>query len=154
MNKLQVIRAPSKYIKEPHLVILIDGKPLDLLIAQLVNNDWYEGLVTTLDDCLWRLEDRPLVWDRILPEDRALAPILVCSDDLDFSCTVVNVEVVVDQNSVRWERVGLGDPAEPTAIHWWSEVAPFHFTRENYARFLADCRSLKADWWIHEGGRS
>lgn len=152
MNELKVTRAPSKYIKEPHLVILLDGEPLDILIARTMKDDWYEGLVPTLDDCLLRREDRQLVWDRILPAERAIVPILVCSDDLDFSCTVVSVDVVIDRDTVRWERIGVGDPTAPTAIKWWPEVIPFCFTRQNYERFLDECRSLKTEWWTWKGG--
>lgn len=152
VNQLTIIRAPSKHIKEPHLVILVDGRPLDLLIAEIVDDDWYAGLVTTLDDCLFRMEDRQFVWERILPVERAIVPILVCPDDLDFFCTVVNVDVVADQESIRWERVGVGDPTDPASIEWWPEIPPFQFSRQDYESFLAECRSLKTEWWSGEGG--
>lgn len=152
MNELKVIRASSRYIDTPHLVVLIDGEPVDLLVAQILKDETYAGLVTTLDGCLYDTADRHLVWDRILPAARAVAPILVCPDDLDFSCTVVNAQVIVEGHSIRWEHLGVGDPTEPTTIRWWREIGPFHFTRHNYEHFLGDCRALRTEWWSSGGG--
>ncbi len=137
-------------------MILLDDEPLDSLLARLAGNDEIEGLVTTLDDCLSDLQERSIVWDRVLPDDGAteVAPMLVCPDDLDFSCTVVVVQIARRADLVRWQRFGFDrtDSPAPEAVgrdvDWLAGVGPFEFSLEGYRGFLRSCRTLKTEWWV------
>ncbi len=156
MNDLQAVRQRSRYVEEPHLVITLDGEPLDSLLARLAKNHEIEGLVTTLDDCLSDPKERPVVRERVLPTDGATAivPILVCPDDLDFYCTVVVVQVTRIADRVRWERFGHDQTDSPMPervggnVEWFEGVGPFAFGLEEYQRFLDSCRALKTEWWV------
>lgn len=49
--------------------------------------------------------DVKFVW-YLIGLEKAILPIYMCPDDLDFSCTVVVVEVEKTNNSVHWKRAG------------------------------------------------
>ena len=50
--------------------------------------------------------DVRFVWELIRREDATILPILLCPDDLDFSCIVIVVEVDKTKDFVYWGRVG------------------------------------------------
>src|SRR5262249_53769428 len=114
VNRLEVIDAASKYVSQPHKILALDGVPLDVLLDTARPQDNLLGLVPTLIDCLDDLTERELVWQRILPPigQPAIAPVLMCPDDLDLWCTVVVAEVVAEESVVLWRRIGL-DVSKP-----------------------------------------
>ncbi len=148
MNQLDVIKAPSKYIEEPHEVITIDGIALDVMLDAARPDLRLLGLVPALFDWLTSPEERELVRERILPAigSSAIAPVLICPDDLDLTCSVVVAEVVREPSVIWWWRIGLdtteAKPAEwPSAlggrVNWVDGLGPFCFEAEAYERFLA-----------------
>jgi len=50
--------------------------------------------------------DVRFVWN-LLEQEKAVLPIYVCPEDLDFSCIVVVVEVEKTRNFVYWNRIGF-----------------------------------------------
>ncbi|RAK70756.1 hypothetical protein DLM85_04825 [Hymenobacter edaphi] len=67
----------------------------------------------------------------------------MCPDDLDLSCTVVAAEVVIEEEIVRWTRIGWDattspDPADCCREMQWLPLIPaFAFNRAEYQRCLA-----------------
>ncbi len=96
VNRLQVFEQPSKYIAEPHELLAVDGTPLDVLLDAACPGRGLLGLVPALLDWLSDPAERALVRARILPTigSSAIAPVLMCPDDLDLSCTGVARHIV------------------------------------------------------------
>ncbi len=148
MNRLTVIDATSKYVSERHKVLLLDGVPLDVLVDSVRPDLTVRGLVPALLDWLSDPKERALVRRRILPlRGRvAVAPVLVCPDDLDLWCAVLVAEVNPVGSVVFWRRLGL-DRSRPrpeempdavgTVVEWFSGLGPYCFGRSEYEQCLA-----------------
>lgn len=106
MNRIEVIRASSKHVPEPHLGIAGDGVPLDVALG-------VEGLVSSLLGWFHHEPDAAVPWERILPDVgcSGYAPVLICPDDLDLCCSVVMAEVVAEAEVIRWDRLGYSAAA-------------------------------------------
>lgn len=148
MNRLEVIEAPSKHIQEPHWILVVDGTPLDHVLDAARPGCDLLGLVPALLDWLSDAQERRLVRERILPRigSTAIAPLLVCPDDLDLWCTVVVAEAVREAPVVWWRRIGLDATKAkscdmPRAIgdrvDWIEGLGPFCFEIAAYERCLA-----------------
>ena len=147
MNHICVAHRSSKFIEEKHLVLLVDGDPLDVLLSREIPTiEDIEGLIPTLLDWLSDDKEQALVWDRALPPEgtRANFPVLMCPDDLDLWCTVIVVEVESSAEKVTWRRFGIdatdfqsdsrakcGD-----GVKWAAGPGPFVFQRDVYEECL------------------
>lgn len=148
MNRLEVFEAPSRYIEEPHKVLAVDGTPLDERLDAACPDGHLLGLVPVRLDGLHDPKERELVRERILPAvgGIAMAPLLVCPDDLDFGCTVIVAEVVREASVVWWRRIGV-DATDArssdmprcigSAVNWIDGVGPFCFETTAYERCVA-----------------
>jgi hypothetical protein len=83
------------------------------------------------------------VRSRTMPQGAASElPILLCPDDYDFACTCVIVEVLADNDVVRWQRFGLNETEfSPERlppryiggpVAWFSEPLSLVFDRDEY----------------------
>jgi hypothetical protein len=144
MNRIAALKAKSKFVPEEHLVLTVDGVPLDAILGEAFPQYDLVGLVSSLLGWFHRDEDGLAPWQRILPGVgcSSWAPILICPDDLDYSCTTMIVEVAAEPDSIRWERFGLD--ATPrrnwpvgSQVRWLSGVGPYRFARADYERCLA-----------------
>lgn len=138
MNHIEVTCGPSKYIAEPHLAIVIDGIRLDVALGD-------EGLVSSLLGWFHDEAECKIPWERILPEVgcTGYAPVLICPDDLDLSCSVVMAEVVAEPGIVRWARLGLDATPKGAVgswIRWNPNWGPYCFSRLQYEACLAAFR--------------
>jgi hypothetical protein len=108
VNRIEAIRAPSLYVPEPHLAIAVDGIPLDELLDTARPDLRIVGLVSSLLGWFHHEADCLIPWQRILPPVgcTGYAPIFICPDDLDLSCSVLMAEVVAEPDAVRWDRFG------------------------------------------------
>lgn len=145
MNRIEVIRALSRHVAEPHLAIVVDGVPLDELLDAARPGLRLAGLVPSLLGWFDREEDRPVPWQRILPEVgcTGYAPLLICPDDLDFTCSVVMAEVVAEPDAIRWDRLGLDATrtgAVGSCVRWEPGLGSFRFARAEYEACLARLR--------------
>ena len=141
MNRIEASRAPSKYVSEPHLAIAVDGVPLDVALS-------VEGLVSSLLGWFYNDEDCVVPWQRILPEAgcTGYAPLLICPDDLDLSCSVVMAEVVSGPEVIRWDKLGFNAShreAFGACIRWEPNWGPYCFDRAEYEACLAAFRPPK-----------
>ena len=153
MNSIRADSLKTKYCNDVHLVICIDGQPLDQLISVHTPGSFaVEGLVPTLLDWLWDPRERAVVWSRTLPDfgGRATLPILRCPDDCDLGCTVVVTEVHVTETQVTWQRFGFDRPTPSDLaphsvgdeVEWIAGVGPFTFSRMAYEKCLDMFREL------------
>jgi hypothetical protein len=146
MNRLEAIDGTSKFVPERHQVFVLDGVQLDVLLDSACPDLSLLGLVPTLLDWLEDPKERALVWERILPPTGcvAVAPVLMCPDDLDLWCSVVVAEVSSMDSTVWWRRVGL-DMSKPVdmpksvgqAVEWFSGLGPYCFDRAEYERCVS-----------------
>ena len=165
MNRIQAKYEKSEYSKEPHLTISVDGKSLDKILHEIYPDKNLIGLVHTLLDWLEDPEERKLVWDRFESEKKQIVPILMCPDDVDLWCAIINVEIEKTENSVKWLRIGL-DNSEfknnssefiGTTVEWFNEIEPMEFDRVEYLKFVSEFKTeiqkdeikRRVDLWIN-----
>jgi hypothetical protein len=144
VNLIESQIARSQFANAPHLVIAVDGIPLNVTIDAALPNRQFAGLVPTLLDWLSDPVERSLVWDRILPTqgNTAHAPLLMCPDDCDLWCSVIIADVVLDNRVVWWRRLGVDATREglPTAVgttvEWINGLGPYCFTLADYQKCI------------------
>lgn len=109
MNTLEIkrLKTPSDYETD---VFVIDGKPLyEYLIEWLNGNEQLLYKPDVLEICWtndYDFEGDAKFMRYVLSQNAAITPILSCPDDFDFSCTVVVVDVVKQNDIVIWKRIG------------------------------------------------
>ncbi len=140
MNTIEAVRQPSKYCQTPHLVMLIDGRPLDVVLAECAQDDELEGLISPLEG-LNDMSDWGVLAPRFLstPTMDQVLPVLVCPDCVDLSCIVVLADIKVTDSGVTWTRLGLDRSPNEVPPHrlgsrvdWIQNVGPFAFDRSSY----------------------
>jgi hypothetical protein len=150
VNHIAAIRAPSKFVAEPHLVMAVDGVPLDELLEAARPELQLGGLVSSLLGWFHNDKDTAVAWQRILPEVgcTSFAPVLICPDDLDYVCSVVMAEVVAEADLIRWDRLGF-DASQSgevgSCVRWEAGLGPFRFSRLEYEACLEAFRSTNAE---------
>ncbi len=105
---------------------------------------------------LW-LHECNYIWELLCQQQGVRnIPILLCGDDLDFSCTILLAQTRFSQDSVCWEKIGerllenwaLTDELRSGILHTesWSEA-----DWANYGSSLAWCQPNDLIWqqWIH-----
>ena len=146
MNKIGVIKGKSEYSTNDHLIITVDGRPLDHFISDfdLGGQHAFKGLVPTLLDWLDNQDERRVVWTRILPAigQTTIGPILMCPDDCDFSCTIVVAEIKRTEKTIEWKRLGTNiSPTNKSVekmgqeVNWFPGLR-FSFDTKDYSDFI------------------
>lgn len=141
----------SKFSTEPHLNLWIDGEPMQEWLHRLVPEAGMEGLVPAWLGWLNDPAEREIVRQRMVPRsgETQRVPLLVCPDDLDFSCTVVIAEVTATEDEVIWERLGLDtsrseDPSEVGSQVDWFAIPAIRFPRGEYLECVKSFGELYA----------
>lgn len=144
MNKIEAIEFKSEYAREKHLVVAIDNEPLDLILDRLFPENNYKGLVSTFLDWFTNLNERRVVWERVLPDlnKTTVCPILMCSDDLDFYCTIIVAEIERLETVVNWKRIGLDNGSTDglpdsigSTVKWFKQLS-YQFEINEYKKCL------------------
>ena len=107
MNSIKAILDKSDYDNYvDYLNIQIDGNFLDEVLDQCMPDQMIKGLIPTLCFRMERDSENEIVWNRILPKlgEKRICPILMCPDDLDFSCTLITVEIEYTGLSYTWKN--------------------------------------------------
>ncbi len=143
MNKIEAIYERSEYVLEPHLVIKVDGISIDEILHKEYPDRLFLGLVPTLLDWIEDPEERKIVWDRIENESKSIVPILMCPDDCDLWCTVINVEVEKSNDIVRWNKLGVDQCNSDNMpfsigsnVEWLNRIGAFEFNSIEYAEVI------------------
>lgn len=135
INTITVISMNSKFVKSEHLNLLVDGKPIDQIIYEYYQDDYYLGLIPMLSDWISMDEEAIFVRDLFyLDQELKILPILMCPDDCDFSCTIIVAEVKTYGDHIIWQRIGIDESKQNklTDIRWLDKVPPMKFNKENY----------------------
>lgn len=145
MNSIEAKLDKSDYkVYNDYLNFLVDEYWLDERIDELYPGNMYKGLIPTL---LFWMEDEKeskVVWDRILPDVgyETICPILMCPDDADFSCTLIDVEIQNKGETIKWNRIGtdytksIAPEKVGSEIEWFDRVESLEFKIDEYKRML------------------
>jgi len=142
----------SRFVPDPHLLILVDGEPLDEILAGRFPDSNLEGLIPTTLNWLESTKEQAEVWRRFSRRDKdnVLIPIMCCPDDLDFSCTLIVVNAKFDTDNVRWLQFGFDTTSFDLLPHgvcgsvsWFDGVGPFVFDRGQYETMTQQFEQLR-----------
>ncbi|MGV3587462.1 MAG: hypothetical protein ACO1OF_10690 [Adhaeribacter sp.] len=157
MNSIKAIVDQSDYeIYDNFLNIQIDGYWLDEKLDELYPDNMYKGLIPTLLFAMEIEKEKDTVWNRILPNEKSICPILMCPDDRDFSCTLIVAEIENCGQSIRWNRIGIDKTTdfEPdkvgTTVEWFDNLDILEFATSQYSEMLKEFKKQleidKKDW--------
>lgn len=140
MNTLQVNIQESIYINLPHPCILIDGLELDVWLDQLYPDQNYLGLIPFIYDWISTEAEQQLVLQRYKDKQEiVILPILMCPDDCDLWCTVVVAEVIIQENEILWNRIGIDTSDILSNYHnightviWLEHIHTLQFDKYSY----------------------
>jgi hypothetical protein len=148
MQSIRITTQASRYIHEPHLVVTIDGQPLDERLAMSTTDDWLHGLISTWTGWLEEPSQQAIIDSRTLMfmGSPTILPILICPDDLDFSCTVVVTEVLHTPTQITWARFGFDSTptrdVQPntigSSVDWFPDIESMKFDRDAYTSVLSN----------------
>jgi len=145
MNGIETIVGTSRFVSEPHLLFVIDGRSLDEIVSTEYPEKDLRGLVPTTLDWIHNEREQEEVWRRFsqLGVGRIVIPLLCCPDDLDFSCTIVVVDATFETDVVEWTRFGIDatpllrlPSAIGSSVDWLPGVGPFTFSRDSYSNMV------------------
>lgn len=145
MNKLTAKLEKSPYCPEKHLCYFIDEINL---IDYFKSSDSYESITGLIPNLLkdWMIfpEEEAIVWSKADLREREFTnvPILMCPDDLDFSCTIIIVEMKREKGIVYWNKFGFnqGEDVQTMGrnVDWISSIPKFKFLEEDYFKMMSD----------------
>lgn len=136
----------SKYVKEDHLLITVDGRALDELLDEKIPGREILGLVPAWLDWMEYELDRQETFRRLTTsESDMVTPLLMCPDDLDFSCSLIVAETRIIGNEVMWQRVGVnrseisGVPEElGRRVEWFDDLERMSFDLNEYGECVRE----------------
>ncbi len=147
MNTIKGILDKSDYENNiNYLNFKVDRYWLDEKLEELYPGNMYKGTIPTL---LFDMEidaESEIVWKRILPEKgkKTICPILMCPDDCDFSCTLIDVEIENTGITIKWNRIGIDRTKENepekigSSVEWFDKIETFEFKIEEYKEMLKE----------------
>ena len=145
MNSIQGILDKSDYeIYDDFLNFQVDGYWLDEKLEEVYPGNMYKGTVPTLLFWMEIEKEREVVWNRILPDkgQKTICPILMCPDDSDFSCTLIDAEIENTGRTVKWNKIGLDrtEEFEPekigSTVEWFDKIESLEFELTEYEQML------------------
>lgn len=154
MNHIKIETMHTTYGQE-YFLQSIDGKILPKYLQSwadaLPDDKRVRGLAPFSD--LWPAWSKSLEWEgdvrfvwKAIELDKAVLPLLLCPDDVDFTCIVVVAEVEKTENFVYWSRVGFvlhdredfAEEKKNGILNWeaysdkdWERSLPFYQTEGN-----------------------
>ncbi len=152
-NLLSIASHKSKHSLGFYPTFAVDGVPMEVWLPQ--HNREAELHLVAAHSGLYSDKDTCLVWDRIYstaPGWRTLVPLLVCSDDLDLTCTVIVAEQHAGEHYVQWRRFGLLKDLitlQSPAVDWYESIPSLTFERSQFQSLLDAFRkqeNIKMDW--------
>jgi hypothetical protein len=113
MDHIRAISHQAGFSKSPCAWIAINGIPIEKWCAE--EFDYPDAVRLGLAQrWLYDEDEEKLAWSRITPgaeNSSTIVPLLVCSDDMDFACTVLVVEQLIADGTVQWLRWGFSASA-------------------------------------------
>lgn len=157
-NEIEARLGTSPFTGDDELVVVaVDGVPLFDLVVDVMEDEWFVGLVSTLSGAFCNPPEGQVVeglW-RSAPGTRAIVPVLLCPDCAEFSCNAVVVEQVSEAGSVTWQRMGLWGsdymgpvfPISDEAVRWSPRFTPRRFERAAFDAAVDRATELRRWWW-------
>lgn len=142
LNTIKAELSKSDYVKSKHLMIFIDDIRFDKWLSNKLGNEDFLNLIPTWLGWLVNPEEQEYIWNKtcLCKREKVILPILVCPDDLDFSCTVIVCEVQFNVSVVQWLKIGIDKTGFPTyigeTIEWFENIPPLEFLRSQYEECL------------------
>ena len=146
-NRISTKTLPNLSSGKTYYILEIDGRSLEDLVLDN-QPEITRGLVPTLLNWLGHENERAVVWQRLFPQPGVVErlPILMCDEDVDLWCTLIMVEVEIDEQYVYWNRFGLenSDAQTPETIRksvsWFSGIPPLRFDRQEFTAVVEQFR--------------
>ena len=145
MNSIKAILDKSDYeIFDDFLNFQVDGYWLDEKLDEIYPGNMYKGTVPTLLFWMEIEKEREIVWNRILPKvgQKTVCPILMCPDDCDFSCTLIDAEIENTGTTIKWNKIGIDKTQEfeplmiGSTVEWFEKVKALEFKIADYSLML------------------
>jgi hypothetical protein len=145
MNSIRADWFKSQFVSEPHLIIRVDGEPLDEFLENHSTGLELRGLIPAWLAWLTNDAEQAVVWERMIPPllGRVRVPVLMCPDDLDFSCQLIIADLEVTPEVIVWHRIGsdISQSMEPRRVGeevaWFESIPPLRFPRNDYEACVA-----------------
>ncbi|AVO59617.1 hypothetical protein [Pseudomonas chlororaphis] len=117
--------------------LTIDDVAIEQWLANHLNDPHVAKLGLSL---MWLLDEDEdaLAKRRFTPGEEGtstIVPLLVCSDDMDFDCTVLVAEQVIEGDLVRWSRFGWsvsGSLEVGVSTRWCTDTQPISFALASF----------------------
>lgn len=146
-NRISTQTYLNSFSGQTFYVLAVDGRSLEDIILD-DQPDIIRGIVPTLLNWLSDEKERAIVWERIFPAPGVVSrlPILMCSEDIDLWCTLIMVEVEMDEQYVYWKRFGLEDSDAQTpeeigkSVRWFPGIPGMCFDRQEFAAVVNQFR--------------
>ena len=85
VNKIEVVQMKSEYCKVEHLIIVIDGTPLNILLHNYYPSNNLLGMIPTIIDWVYDPIEKECIKGRINSVSKEVVfPVLMCPDDCDL----------------------------------------------------------------------
>lgn len=154
MNQIstRLNRSIYEIYEEEYIDLTIDEIFLDEYLEKLYPGFEIRGLVPPGAGWLSDPEDELIFWERILPpvNETRVAPILICPDDQDYSCSTVVALIERTQEKIRWSRFGFDrskdQPYRKTLgidVDWFTPSFEFEFDSIQYKNVIMRLQSEK-----------
>lgn len=137
MNNIKAEIQKSEYGYIDYLQFIIDDEAIDEILEKEYPDNFYKGLVPTINSWMENNKEREVVWNRILPLENEVknAPILMCPDDCDFSCTIIIAQIENKGDRILWNKIGLDQTKFEynypngigTNIKWFESIPKYEF---------------------------
>lgn len=143
-------RYQAKFSRSPCAWLLIDDVGIEQWLADHLADQQVSLLGLSL---IWLINDdeQALAKRRYTPgEDGSstVVPLLVCSDDMDFDCTVLVAEQVVIGDTIIWRRFGWslsGGLEVGIQTRWITDSQPVEFVLEDFRSAVEGFFAILAD---------
>ena len=147
LHQIRAICHKAGFSKGPCAWLAIDEVPIEQWMACHIDDPEVSQLGLSL---MWLLdeEEDALAERRFAPgEDgtSTLVPLLVCSDDMDFNCTVLMTEQVIDGGEVHWRRFGWsasGGLEVGVSTYWIADSKPVSFALSDFTNALSELKKM------------
>lgn len=149
MNKIQAEYQKTEFTNEKHLVMMIDNVQLDELISKVPIEGHINGLVSTfLKGWMYNKEESKIVWNRIKLEPNVIrmVPILMCPDDCDFSCTIIIAEMILKNEKVYINKLGIDETSTRSSqpntvgknVYWIKDLGSYVFDQIEFENCIEE----------------
>lgn len=152
MNTILLKKISTEYSNE-HLGIFINNILLDKYLYDITNEKLFKGLISAWYNELYNKNEENYI-KKILQLETVEGlniPILLCPDDLDFSCTIIVAKIKYQENTVVWEKVGKVNHNKNNSDKWKeSGIKNIDtWTNEDWLKFgdKFDVTNLLDDQW-------